>query len=85
MAGNNSSNITIFPNPFTDIINLNGTAANQVKNIVITDISGKTVYQYAPSLNEVNMSIDLGFLEPGIYFLKTSTINGSHIMKLNKE
>jgi hypothetical protein len=64
--------IKIFPNPVIDKISIEST--EKLKHIAIFDASGKII------LSEMNQEyttdIDVSFLKPGLFFIKTSNIEG---------
>ncbi len=68
------ANISIFPNPFTSMIQImNANEASQ--SIVITDVSGKKIHQQflTPGMN----TIDLSYLNKGMYFIEISDTAGN--------
>lgn len=58
--------LTVFPNPASDVITLDGTFSNST--IEITDLTGKVVYSGNVSGHKPN--INVSSLEQGIYILK---------------
>ena len=74
-------NITIYPNPATDVfkINLgNDFLENDVEQISIYDIKGSLVYK----IQKFNSSIDIKKLEKGTYFVKIQFSNSVITKKL---
>lgn len=69
---NNNNLISIFPNPVSDMLNIQYNGFNLSNAIQIYDITGKTVFK-ADNLKE--NSIDIQNLQNGIYFLKYSNGN----------
>lgn len=65
--------VRIFPNPFTDIIQLD--VPSQVKRIVITTIGGQGILEYKTRRNE-NPVMDLSHLPPGMYVVSFYTDRG---------
>jgi hypothetical protein len=61
--------IRIFPNPFSDIINLDLDPYEKVEQVRITDATGKLVATQLPSGRRLNLS----FLEKGFYLLEVRT------------
>ncbi|MFH1223335.1 MAG: T9SS type A sorting domain-containing protein, partial [Pseudomonadota bacterium] len=57
--------VSIYPNPFTDYINVDSDADAE---ITILDTQGRTVYTSTPT----NTPIYLGDLQSGIYFVNVS-------------
>lgn len=76
------NNITIYPNPSNDILNINyGTETIEVKSIEIQDMLGKVIYKIHSKVE----NIDVSNMNSGIYFITISTeSNGKIIKKLIK-
>ncbi|MGB0390560.1 MAG: T9SS type A sorting domain-containing protein, partial [Salibacteraceae bacterium] len=71
----------ISPNPFNSFIKVN--SQETIQKLKVTDISGKCLF--SESTNELNMKIDLDFLQNGIYFLEITTNNSTpSILKIIK-
>jgi len=64
---NVTSQISVYPNPATDILNIN-ISKNEPVTITIIDITGRIVSQQAATGNIISM--DLRNLTPGVYQLK---------------
>jgi PKD repeat protein len=74
---NNSSDLTVSPNPAKNTISIiNGN--NSIEGVEIIDILGKT---YCKS-NSYNSSIDVSELNNGIYFVKLKTNKEDKIVKI---
>jgi hypothetical protein len=73
-----SSDIQLFPNPTSGIINF--TASSKIKNIEIIDFQGKIVIR--KTFNSLNAEIDLEMLQKGIYFCNIITSQGSVYKKI---
>lgn len=65
----NSPNLSVFPNPTTDIMTISST--ENIKSIVIYDFLGKQILN-----NFSNTKIDMSKLSSGVYFLKIQLENG---------
>jgi len=74
-----AENIKIFPNPATSELKIENVEL-KIKNIEITDISGKTFYYSQFSTTTINVSN----LQQGIYLLKMSTDKGTIVEKFIK-
>lgn len=74
------SEISISPNPVTDIFRING--LNEMADLRITDINGKTVFTKQVSNNE---NISIGELPKGIYIARIIISNGTIERKLEKK
>lgn len=59
---NHLENISVYPNPTNDVLNL----SKPIENIVIIDVSGKTIAEYS----SVQYQIFVQNLNPGFYLLK---------------
>lgn len=62
--------VTIFPNPTSDIINVNLAESSGIHNLVIKDITGRTVYQAI--LRDEHTEVNLASITAGIYFVNIS-------------
>jgi PKD repeat protein len=76
------NDITISPNPFTNKIELdyNEKAHENIK-ICIYSILGNIVYQTEVSNSEEKTSIDLSYINAGVYFIKISSFSAKPITK----
>jgi uncharacterized delta-60 repeat protein len=82
---NSTLNVSIFPNPVTDKINLhfqNAKAFHKL-NVSLFSIEGQLLIQKSLECN--NFSIDVSGLATGIYFLKLSNEIGTTIEKIFKK
>lgn len=82
------SNIELYPNPFSDVIHINlANNANEVINVVITDVNGKQVMieNYHLKQAEENVEIkNLTTLKAGIYFVQVTTGTETKTVKMVK-
>ncbi len=69
--------ISIFPNPITD--NLQIQTALQIKNIEVTDITGRLLFTATSKI------IDCSSFANGVYFIKATTEKGVMVKKFIKE
>ena len=67
------SKYSIYPNPTVDIININ--TIDELRNITISDVSGKTIKKIANGTTKV----DISNLDSGVYFLTYDT-EGKHYL-----
>lgn len=75
------SSVNVFPNPFTNQLNLTNASGNTL-NVSLSDISGKEILN-----NEVNTelySLDTDQIPAGVYFLKISSNKENKVYKLIK-
>ncbi|NLF41246.1 MAG: T9SS type A sorting domain-containing protein, partial [Bacteroidales bacterium] len=78
---NNDLNISVFPNPASNKIQLLFPADMSLENYSISDMIGKTwIYEKAPEMNP--LVIDVSMLSPGTYFLTVNTKNKTISRKL---
>lgn len=84
IVDHNLSWYAVYPNPFTDMINISSSLpAGSVQHIEVCDLGGRIVAQL--STREKETAIDLSKLEPGMYLLKVQNakeIRTSRILKL---
>jgi Secretion system C-terminal sorting domain/Fibronectin type III domain len=72
-----SNSISIFPNPATDILNINGVEG--ITSLVINDINGRTIKTVSNAT-----SINISDLNAGVYFVNITTENGNVTKKFMK-
>lgn len=84
---NNQNNITVFPNPFSESISIkNENEFNEVKNVMLYDLSGKIIKQIQPEKGFNNIKINnLMNIEPGIYVLMIESEFSSRYVKIIKQ
>jgi hypothetical protein len=76
----------VYPNPVQDEINISiGNELTSGAALTITDVTGKSVYSGEIKQSESNMTIDLGHLNPGMYFMKLTSGNHEGVRKLLKK
>lgn len=82
----NSSNVTVFPNPFNDRISVAIPGLKSDVEIQLTDLTGRVVRNYNLQRSVVNRieEIKLEDLKDGIYLVKISSDNGSVVKRVIK-
>ena len=70
-------NLTVYPNPTTGIINLNGP---NIESITAYSADGKEII-HKTTLPFGTMSLDLSDFENGLYILKITTTSGKRYVK----
>ena len=70
---NFENNITLYPNPSKDIINIKNTSKTVISTIEIIDVFGQTLLVSNYNNLEPLISLNLSNLSSGIYFAKIST------------
>lgn len=79
---NNELVFSAYPNPATDVININWSKlTDEVATVTITDISGKKVFS-AEMKMDTNAAINISTIQSGFYFLNIATESGSNTQKL---
>ncbi len=76
-----SKNIAVYPNPAKGVLNISGLQNNS--NVVITDVSGKTIANYL--INNNQTSIDIHDFSSGVYFIRISNDELIYVTKFMKE
>ncbi len=81
------SEISVFPNPFGNAIQLSGNGLEKLTGISLYDVCGRSL-----SVNHVvpvkGSRVELGYfagLAPGMYFLRLESASGSRVIRLAKE
>lgn len=78
-----SQNISIYPNPASDIFNLSS-ATSTIENITLTDLNGRTVKNI--NVNSLSSAeVNISDLTTGMYFVTVQTDNGSGSTKIIKK
>ncbi|WP_051664215.1 T9SS type A sorting domain-containing protein [Dyadobacter crusticola] len=79
-----ASDLSIYPNPSSDKLNIRDYA--NVKEMVISDLNGRSVYHSA-SFSKGNGTVDVKNLAQGMYIVKITRLNGessTHKVLVNK-
>lgn len=76
-----TESITVFPNPTKDFLNIQNAKNSEIDNVLVTDISGKTVLQQ----KGIQTPINVEKLAAGIYILQASSGNEKFQTKFIKE
>ncbi len=80
---NNNSSVPIFPNPFSERLNINLDMYDNPLNIGIINGGGKCKY-YSNVVGNKAISVSTEDLIPGIYFCVIRTMNNVYIQKIIK-
>ena len=82
---NELSAITIYPNPSSDILNIDLSAANEeIQSIFLVDITGKLVQTIDVHENEV-IKLNLSSFASGLYYIKISSATNTVVRQVVKE
>jgi len=79
----NTSNFYIYPNPAKDFITIKN--ASDIKEITIFDLNGNALINMSQTFKSQDIVLDISFLSPGMYILKTkgnSDVHSEKILKL---
>ncbi|GAA0871457.1 hypothetical protein GCM10009117_06030 [Gangjinia marincola] len=80
-AANEINELTIYPNPVKDALQISNLQNLTLEQITIYDITGKELLKRTG----VNTSLDVSMLSPATYFILIKTTNGRIVRKLIKE
>lgn len=75
--------ISIFPNPFSNSLQIRFAVPGYAQNIKILDLSGKQLMGVFP-MNEAEIKMDVSTLPSGVYFVHISTKEGKRVFKVIK-
>ena len=78
-----NENIVIYPNPITDILNINYKDSDYSNFIKIYNLSGQLIYKKLNFKNE-NISINFGQIAKGVYYLHIGNSEKSYFKKIVK-
>jgi uncharacterized repeat protein (TIGR03803 family) len=82
LSFDNKGNITIYPNPVKEWLNISVSGSQAIRSIVITDLNGKIVQK---NQNLLTSSISVGHLNAGAYMIRVETSQGSYSGKFVKQ
>ena len=75
------SQIAVYPNPASDIVNIQSTSI--INGITIYDVQGRKIQ--ATKVNSQTTEVNISGLNSGIYFFSIETDNGSSMKKVLKQ
>ncbi|WP_333694722.1 T9SS-dependent choice-of-anchor J family protein [Flavobacterium sp.] len=78
------SNFKVYPNPATDVLNIDAIANSSISKITISDIRGSLIKEINLN-NELQTQISVSELNSGIYFVTIQSDNGSGTTKFVKK
>lgn len=81
---NEAIEFNLYPNPTTDYITLNS-ANTTISEIIVTDVSGKTIMTLGANGANTSHTIDVSHLATGSYFVKVVGQNGISTKKFIKQ
>lgn len=71
---------SIYPNPTTDVININNHLQTEVQTISVVDVNGRVIAEFADT-----QQINITALNAGIYFVNINTAEGILTAKIIKQ
>lgn len=74
-------NVFLYPNPVESYLYINVPKGEKIKKILVTDISGKKVFEH----NTYQDKLDVSMCLPGVYFLKIETEYKVYVQKMLKK
>lgn len=77
----NNAEISFYPNPVTDILNIS--SAKEIANVKIFDLSGEQVY--TQNISNKNAQINLAHLATGVYIVKAESAGEMKTFKIVKK
>ncbi|MEX1193248.1 MAG: T9SS type A sorting domain-containing protein, partial [Brumimicrobium sp.] len=84
--GENLSNIKVYPNPTSDIINIENTSDSESLQIELLDMNGRVVLSDSRSLDNASKAeIAIDHLQKGIYALRIFNSDGQHTFRIVKQ
>jgi len=79
------SALNVFPNPFSDRLTINGFSISGGWSLTIIDLLGNEVFhQKYTNMTQYSVTIDVGNISPGLYFLKVGNNREFHTIKIIK-
>jgi hypothetical protein len=78
-----SEKMVAFPNPASSILYLNSSLIQEANTIEIVNVSGKIVFSQNINNSQLN-HINIGYLNPGTYFIKMIHKNGIFVQRWEK-
>jgi hypothetical protein len=84
VLNNSSTNLNIYPNPSTGMVNIQSSVVSSQWSVEVYDVLGQVVYQKTEQINggKINEQVNLTDLSDGIYTLRLITDNGSAVRKV---
>lgn len=75
--------LTVYPNPVKDKFIIYGNNNSSDATVILINTLGQAIY--VPFKQKHHEEIDIGYLTPGIYFLKVHNSEGQRVFKIVKE
>ena len=71
---NNKIDVSVYPNPFIDFVNVKIANETEKADVVLSDIAGRVIYEAISN----DLTINTSALPHGVYFLKTSNLKNEY-------
>ena len=75
----NKTDLTVYPNPANDVLNINLSNAKDVNTIRIYDLQGRTVQSETAMKNATSQKVNVSGLVKGLYFIVLEKANGERV------
>lgn len=80
------ADLIVYPNPTTDILNISNSSNTSSLKLELLDMNGRLVYKDYEILNNTSKaSIDIQYLERGVYTLRLYSEEGQKLFKIVKQ
>lgn len=77
-----SESVNVYPNPSEGVVNVFvANALGETSNVVVNDLSGKQVFARSLNANDVNTTVQINNLDPGVYIVNVISQQTSHQVK----
>ena len=80
-----ANNLLLYPNPTTGEITLKNNTTAQLKNIIITDVKGRTIKNIDLSGAGIETNFSLDELATGMYFVKINAVDTNIVKRIVKQ
>lgn len=78
-----ADNFNVYPNPATNVLNINATAELSNARGTLVDVNGRVVKRF--ELSNMDTQVNISDLNAGVYLLNVSSASGSGSMKVVKQ
>ena len=76
-----NASFTLYPNPTNNRVVIKTNNGEAITNIVVSDITGRVVYENNYGSDTYEIENDFSFLQPNTYLVKINTLNNSYNTK----
>lgn len=80
---NDGSLISVYPNPTSNILNIDYQTVSTLNQLQIVDVTGKHIryIEVSPNTQKGTLNVNVSELSAGVYFLRTQTETGTYVTK----